>query len=93
MKSNTIYPDSYDKKRVSEQNTLKQLMRKNFGNENVVNAFYNLLQEDASIQGFKDWLQGKLDELNKDDKRVYDMPTDYRAFMLEDLLTELGVEF
>ena len=48
---------------------------------------------DEVLKGVKNWLQGKLDELNKDDKRVYDMPTDYRAFMLEDLLTELGVEF
>jgi len=40
-------------------------MRKNFGNENVVNVYYNLMQEDASIRGFKEWLELKLSAFPK----------------------------
>lgn len=55
--------------RVSEQEILKQLMRKNFGNQNVVNAFYNLIQEDASIQGFKELLQQEREPIAQDMKK------------------------
>ena len=40
--------------------SLKQNIREQFGNEAVVNRFYNIIQEDATIKGVKLWLQQKL---------------------------------
>ena len=74
-------------KSVSEQDIIKEVERYRCGDISQAGLIINIKKI------FREWLQQKLDELNKDDKRVYNIPTDHRAFMLEDLLKELGVEF
>jgi len=55
MKSNTIYPNSYDKKIVSEQNTLKKIIEL----KELEVGHYNL-DSDEIIQVVQEWLVLKL---------------------------------
>jgi len=40
-----------------EMKTLTELLRENFGNPEVVNRFYNLLQERSSLNAVRMWLK------------------------------------
>jgi hypothetical protein len=62
---------------------LKELMRESFGNEEQVFHFYNLGQEEASLEGVKEWLTQK-----RQDATNTFLEAEKQAF-IDDLLKEL----
>ena len=92
-------PVSYLLKRQSEKKTLKELIenRNRYDSELSLKTNLHLFEEDwtqveKKVDGLIAELQTKLDDLNKDESRIYDVATDWEALTIEWVLGLLGVE-